>query len=255
MEVSIIIVHYNTPDLLKKCLESIYTQNYNFTYEVIVLDNASKSLCGITEDFPQVRIIRNNTNRGFAKANNQGLKSATGSYILFLNPDTEIRKGSLENMLKFIRQNVDIGVVGPKLIYPDGTLQLSCRRFYSLRAILMKRIPLARRLFNRRILDGHLMLEDGYDSIKEVDWLIGACLMIPRDLLNKIRGFDEGYRLYFEDVDLCYRIKKQGLRIVYYPDSTVIHHHRRDSAKGLSLKTVCHIFSSVRFFIKFGWVF
>jgi len=255
MKLSIVIVHYNTPDLLKICLKSIYAQAYNFQYEVFVVDNASERFDGIELGFPLVKIIRNKSNLGFSKANNQGLKSAVGEYILFLNPDTEVLKGSIENMLGFLESNPDVGVLGPKLVYPDGSLQLSCRRFYTLRAILMRRVSFARRLFNHKILLDHLMLDDESESMKDADWLIAACIMLPKRVLDKIGGFDEGYRLYFEDVDLCYRIKKEGLRVVYYPDSTVIHHHRRESAKGFSKKTIWHALSAARFFRKYGWSF
>jgi len=255
MKLSIVIVHYNTLDLLKRCLRSIYAQEYNFQFEVFVVDNASKCFEGIESSFPLARVIRNKSNLGFSKANNQGLKSAAGEYILFLNPDTEVLKGSIEKMIGFLESNPDVGVVGPKLVYPDGSLQLSCRKFYTLRAILMRRLPFTSRLFNRKILLDHLMLDDKSESMKDPDWLIAACVMLPKRVLDKIGGFDEGYKLYFEDVDLCYRIKKEGLRVAYYSESTVIHHHRRDSAKGFSKKTIWHLLSAARFFRKYGWSF
>lgn len=255
MKLSIVIVHYNTLDLLKRCLKSIYAQVYNFQYEVFVIDNASEGFENIELGFPLVKIIRNKSNLGFSRANNQGLKSAVGEYILFINPDTEVLKGSLDKMLEFLESNLNVGVVGPKLVYPDGSLQLSCRRFYTLRAILMRRVLFSDWLFNRKILINHLMLDDKCEFAKDADWLIAACIMLPKRVLDSIGGFDEGYRLYFEDVDLCYRIKKEGLRVVYYPGSIVIHHHRRDSAKGFSRKTIWHILSAIRFFHKYGWSF
>jgi hypothetical protein len=253
MKLSIIIVHYNTPDLLNNCLKSIYAQDYRFNYEVIVIDNASKLFTGIEKKFPQAKIIRNYSNSGFAKANNQGLKLSRGEYILFLNPDTEVLKDSLEKMIEFLELHPDTGALGPKLIYPDGALQFSCRKFYSVRTILMSRLSIARCIFNRKILNDHLMLDNLKDSATQADWLMAACIMLPKRMLEKIGGFDEGYRLYFEDVDLCYRIKQTGAKIIYYPIPTVMHHHRRDSAKGLSVKTIWHIASAVRFFNKFGW--
>jgi GT2 family glycosyltransferase len=253
VKLSIIIVHYNTTDLLRNCLKSIYRQDYNFEYEVVVVDNASESLCGIEENFSQAQIIRNNINLGFARANNQGLKNARGKYILFLNPDTEVNKDSLEEMLKFMENNPDVGLVGPKLLYPDGLLQLSCRKFHSVRSILLRRIPLIRPLFSPKILDEHLMSDWGHDSVRQVDWLLAACMMVPRKIIEEINGFDECYRLYFEDVDLCYRIKQHGLKIIYYPRAVVIHHHRRESAEKFSKKTIWHIQSAIRFFNKFGW--
>jgi len=253
VELSIIIVYHNAIDLLRNCLTSIYMQNYGFAYEVIVVDNASESLCGIEENFPQTHIIRNNINLGFAKANNQGLKYARGKFILFLNPDTEVNKDSIEKMLAFMGNNPDVGVLGAKLLYPDGSLQLSCRRFYSVRSILLRRIALIRSLFGRKLLDEHLMADWNHDSVRQVDWLFAACMMASRKILQEINGFDECYRLYFEDVDLCYRIKQYGLKAIYYPEAVIIHHHQRESAGKFSKKTIWHIQSAIRFFNKFGW--
>jgi GT2 family glycosyltransferase len=252
MKLSIVIVHFNTPDLLRKCLKSIYAQDHNFQFEIIVIDNASENFKAVEVDFPQVKMIRNRKNLGFARANNQGWNSSSGEYVLFLNPDTEISNGSLERMLKFMELRTDIGILGPKLVYPDGSTQPSCRKFYNLRVIIMRRLPFCSRLFGRKILRDHLMLEGNGECVREADWLIAACIMVPRPVLEKMGGFDGGYKLYFEDVDLCFRIKKEGLKVVYYPESTVLHHHRRESARWFSQQSLWHILSALRFFRKYG---
>lgn len=255
MELSIIIVNYNCERLLGRCLNSIFVFAPGLEYEVIVVDNASEHFEEIPKRFPQVKVIRNAVNAGFARANNQGLKAACGRFVLFLNPDTEITKGSLEGMVKYLKVNPGTGVLGPKLVYPDGALQFSCRKFYTVRAILLRRFPFLKLFFGSRALKEHLMSEWDHNVPRDVDWVLAACLMAPRSILLEAGGFDEKYRLYFEDVDLCYRMKQKGLRVMYYPDSIIIHHHRRDSARFLSPKAVPHIISALRFFSKFGWSF
>ncbi len=254
-ELSVVIVHHNTPDLLKRCLASIYSGAKDLLFEVIVVDNASESLGSINEDFPLAKVILNKKNLGFAKANNQGIAASEGEYVLFLNPDTEVGIDSLKKMLNFMKLNRDIGILGPKLVFPDGSLQLSCRKFYTVRSILTRRIPFLKAVLGLKAEEDHLMVHNNHKVIMNVDWLLGACMMTKRDILIKLGGFDESYPLYFEDVDLCYRVKKTGLRVVYNPDFTIVHHHRRESAKSFTSKTIRHILSAVRFSIKYGLPF
>ncbi len=256
MKISIIIVHYNTPDLLERCLNSIYVKSQSFPFEVFVVDNSLSSLAWKgSYKFPSVRVIRNGLNLGFAKANNQALKLSGGEYVLFLNPDTEVRPGSLEGMYAFMKQNDNVGILGPKLVFPDGSLQLSCRRFYTIRSILTRRIAFLKVVFGFKPEEEHLMISNDHKAETDVDWVLGACMMARKDVLTMLGGFDDSYHLYFEDVDLCYRVKKMGLRVVYNPDFTIVHHHRRESAKSFTSKTIRHILSAVRFSIKYGLPF
>jgi GT2 family glycosyltransferase len=253
-DLSIIIVNYNTHQLLKQCLTSIFESATHFDYEVIVVDNASSdgSPKMVINEFSQVVLIENRTNQGLSRANNAGAKMGHGKYLLFLNPDTVVLKGSLEEMVHFMQSHQDAGVLGPKLLYPDGTLQLSCRRFYTLGTILGRRTFLGKISPIRKKVNQHLMQEWDHSTVREVDWVLGACLMIPDDLFHRIGCFDEKYRMYFEDVDLCFRIKQQGYKTYYLPQSAVIHHHQRESARGFSSKTIWHIQSALRFYWKHG---
>jgi len=255
MDASIIIVSYNSASFLEKCIESIINfQNY-LDIEVIVVDNASTdgSVELIKSNFTIVKLIRNDQNFGFAKGNNIGISAAKGEYVLFLNPDTILCQDTLSKMVNFMKNTPDAGALGPKLIYPNGSLQLSCRHFYNLRTIFLRRTILGKIFPNSRLLRYHLMSDWDHNTTQEVDWVLGACLMVPRKVFEKVGYFDERYKMYFEDVDLCYRIKKAGYKVYYYPEATVIHNHQRESTKKFSMKTIWHIQSAIRFFNKFGW--
>jgi len=255
MDASIIIVSYNSASFLEKCIESIINSQNYLDIEVIVVDNASTdgSVELIKSNFTIVKLIRNDLNFGFAKGNNIGISAAKGEYVLFLNPDTILCQDTLSKMVNFMKNTPDAGALGPKLIYPNSSLQLSCRHFYNLRTIFLRRTILGKIFPNSRLLRYHLMSDWDHNTTQEVDWVLGACLMVPRKVLEKVGYFDEKYKMYFEDVDLCYRIKKAGYKVYYYPGATVIHHHQRESAKKFSMKTIWHIQSAIRFFNKFGW--
>ncbi|MFH1369561.1 MAG: glycosyltransferase family 2 protein [Elusimicrobiota bacterium] len=251
-ELSIIIVCYNSLGHLKRCFDSIINSHDNLSKEVVVVDNGSSdgSAEFVKSSFPQFKLIENGKNMGFACANNIGIKNSRGKYLLILNPDTEIAADSLEKLVEFLKNTGDAGAVGPKLLYPDGSLQLSCRSFYTVRTILFRRILTH---LNPKLERDHLMLDWDHNSVKEVDWVLAACLLTTREVMEKAGYFDEKYRLYFEDVDFCYRIKQLGYKTYYFPFSTVTHHHQRESAKGFSNKTLWHLQSMVRFFNKHGW--
>ncbi|OHB44439.1 MAG: hypothetical protein A2Y13_08555 [Planctomycetes bacterium GWC2_45_44] len=257
MNLSIIIVNYNTAGFLSQCLASCYKADCRDAFEVIVVDNASSDdSCIIVErDFPQAKLIKNKKNCGFAAANNQGFKISQGRHILFLNPDTVVNPGTFEKMICFLDKNPDAGAAAPKLLYPDNSLQFSSRSFYNIRTILLKRTFFGKIFPKSKILRDYLMADWNHNDIRAIDWALAACLMVRKDLFGKIGGFDEGYRLYFEDVDLCYRIDKAGYKIYYLPDAIVLHHHRRQSAEKLNMKAILHIRSAIRFFNKFGWKF
>jgi len=257
MDLSIIIVNYNSSGFLKNCLESLLNSKDAVEKEIIVIDNASSngSINFVKSSFPSVKLIENKKNYGFAKANNIGAMAARSEFMLFLNPDTVIQKYALEKMVNFMEQNAGAGAVGPKLLYPDGSLQCSCRNFYNLRTILLRRTVLGKVFPHSRLLQYHLMSDWNHNQIQEVDWVLTACLMIRREVLEKTGYFDEKYKMYFEDVDLCYRVRKAGYKVFYYPDAVVVHHHQRESAKKFSKKTIWHIQSAIRFFNKYGWKF
>ncbi|MBN1383331.1 MAG: glycosyltransferase family 2 protein [Elusimicrobia bacterium] len=257
MSLTIIVVSYNSSKYLKNCLESVISLKDNIEKEIIVVDNASSDGSAelVRTFYPSVKLIENKKNHGFAKANNIGIMAAKNNFIMFLNPDIIVHGNTISKMTDFLKNTADAGIVGPKLLNPDGSLQLSCRTFYTLRTVLLRRTFLGRiHLFNESLRQ-HLMSDWDHNSIREVNWMLAACLLSRREILKKVGYFDERYRLYFEDVDLCRRIKDAGYKVYYYPEVTVVHHHQRESAKIFSKKAVWHIQSAIRFFNKFGWKF
>lgn len=259
MDLSIIIVNYNNLDKIKVCLDSIYRSRFEqLSFEVIVVDNAS----GIDpefalKDYGQLRLVKNKINVGMGAGNNAGARIAKGDYIMILNPDTEVESETIDKMLRYIEEHEDVGIVGPKLIYPDGERQISCYHFPT---FLM---PLYRRTFVGKIfsaeLDHYLMKNYDLDKVINVDWLMGSCLLIKRDLYETLQGFDERFFMYYEDTDLCRRIKKMGKKVIYFPLATVIHHHSRASAKSHWFFSIfgnkmaqIHITSHLKYFKKWG---
>jgi GT2 family glycosyltransferase len=225
LDLSIVIVNWNTTTLLEACLNSIVEQTKKFSYEIIVVDNGSadKSVEMVKQKFPHVKLIANKDNLGFTKANNQGFKIATGTYVLMLNSDTVVKSESLDKMMVFTQQRTDAGIVGCKLRYPNGDFQNSCFRFPDLISIFLigTFLPMLfpkNKLLNR---DRYGMRE--WDTIHAVDCVMGSCILIKNELLQKVNCLDESYFMFCEETDLCMKVKKQGLKVLYYPEAYIIH--------------------------------
>ena len=227
MDLSIIIVNFNTRELLKECLKSLIVNGrwQMVNSEVIVVDNASKdkSPAMIKKNFPKVKLIENRTNLGFAQANNQGIKKAKGEYLLLLNPDTRVEPGSLEKLIQFAQKHPEAGIVGAKLINPDGSVQPSVYHFPTL---------------GRATREYWLSQEGVYEKYApkskkaiEVEAVTGAAMLIPRKTIEKVGLLDERYFMYFEDLDYCRRIRQAGLKVYYLPEAEIIHHHGKSAAK------------------------
>ena len=223
--------------MLDNCLESVYRTIKKIQFEVILVDNNSKDdgLEPILKRYTKIQFINNSKNVGFARANNQGAKIASGDFLLFLNPDTIMIEDAVESMLDYIRPDSSIGILGPKVLNPDQTTQLSCRKFPTVWSGLFNRYSLATRLFpNNRYSRDYLMLDYDHNSIRSVDWVSGCCMMMSESTLKKANGFDENYFLFIEDVDLCQVIKKQGLRVVYFPNAKIFHKISSSNARSTS---------------------
>lgn len=204
MDVSIIIVSYNTADLTVACLESVFASQ-RVSYEVFVVDNASQDgSAGIIRDkFPQVRLVANEENRGFGAANNQALQECSGRYVIFLNPDTTVGTDSFFKMAAYMDAHSEVGLAGPRVLNPDGTRQDS----------MSTRYPGHR--YGAADL-GHLP--------GEIACVLGACQIASTGLLHELGGFDEDFFLYGEDQDLCLRIRKRGFEIGFIDDAVIMHH-------------------------------
>lgn len=234
MDLSIIIVNYNTKQLTMAAIESVYASKINYLYEIIVVDNASKddSVEALRLKFPTLVIFENKENVGFSKANNQAIKIAKGHYILLLNSDTIVQEDTLQIMLNFMEEHPKIGASGCKVVLPDGTLDKACRRgfptpqasFYYLIG-LAKLFPTNPR-FNQYQL-GHLDPDQDYP----VDCLVGAFMLLRREVIAQVGLLDEDFFMYGEDIDWCYRIKQAGWGIYYYPYTSIIHYKGASSRK------------------------
>lgn len=240
-DISIIIVSYNTRDLLVSCLKSIEASQGALAIETIVVDNASTdgSRDEVRKDFPSVKLITNNSNPGFAAANNAGLKSAGGRYILLLNSDAELRRDSLKLLVDFMDSHPKTGAVGPRLVYSDGTTQPSADSFPNLMTDFLhlfgfrrlipgeaaRRLaaPVLSRVGGKTVGTYFKTYSGGFEPV-EVDCVSGACLIVRAELIEKVGGLDPGFFMYMEDMDWCVRIKAAGALVFYLPEVEVIHH-------------------------------
>lgn len=246
MNLSTIIITNNEVKHIKNCLTSLGKFGAG---EVILVDNnsADDTVWIVENDFPQVRIIKNRSNRGVAVARNQSLKLANGDYVLFLDADAVLTAGALEHLLEVINQDSRIGIAGPKLIYPDGSLQYSCRQFPTFRDILGRGLGSKSGRQSR-----YLMRDYDHQTPREVDWVLGACQLIRRKTFEDIGFLDERYFYGYEDVDFCWRARRKEWKVVYVPEAVVVHHYHRRSAGGGIFNPLkwSHFASAMRFLIK-----
>jgi len=227
---TVLIVHHNTTALLRQCLDALRSSPADVPCEVIVIDNASPdaTVRSLPRNFPTVRFRFNPRNLGFARAVNQGVRMGAGRHVLVLNPDTIVRPEDLGKLTAFMDAHPDAGACGPRLVYPDGNLQLSCRHFPTLLALGLRISRLDRLI--RSPVRHYLMAEWDHSQIRDVDWIIGGCMALRREAIEQIGLLDEGFFMYYEDIDLCYRLCQKGWKVYYNPDVTVVHHHQRTSA-------------------------
>jgi GT2 family glycosyltransferase len=222
-DLSIIIVNWNTRDLLENCLRSIQKSRGTFAIQTIVVDNnsADGSREMVAKIFPDVLLMNSGGNVGFARANNVALPRATSSLVLFLNPDTEVSQSGLEKMIAFMKADRTIGALGCKIRNSNGTIQqLGIQRFPSPTGELMKMLCVSARTQSR--LGSFFPYHDPEKS-GEVKKLFGACLLVRRDVLDQVGSFDERFFMYCEDVDLCHRITEAGWKLYYLSDAEILH--------------------------------
>lgn len=243
MLLSVLVVSWNTRDLLAAALTSLKVEMQRLSpdlsdVEVFVVDNnsADGSAAMVAAEHPWVKLTANAENRGFAAGNNQALVQSSGRYVLLLNPDTEVKPGSIETLIKFLESHPRAGVVAPQLLNSDGSIQRSCRAFPTFAGMLFELIGLSR-LFPPGSAFGaqfrhYKMLDWNHDDERQVDQPEGACLMIKREVLDQVGNLDEGYFMLFEEVDWCFRVKKAGWEIWFTPTAQIVHHY------GQSIKQV-----------------
>lgn len=222
VKVSVLTVTFNNAQTILGYLESLYKYLPRNSEIIIVDNNSTDATVDIIESFKSshrsnsVVLINNNDNPGFSVGNNQAAQRAKGDFLLILNPDIEIKRGSLEKLVSFIEDKTDVGILAPRLIMPDGKIQKS-----------VKKLPTVWRVLKQYYLGVKNEYEEyapGSEEPVEVEAVYGAAMLISKEVFRKIRGFDEKYFIYYEDLDLCRRIKAAGYKIVYYPKATFLHH-------------------------------
>ncbi len=235
---SVVIVAHNSRPYLSPCLGSIYDQTDAPPLEVILVDNSSNDdgAKAARHEFPQITLVTAPRNVGFAAGANLGIREGKGTYVLLLNPDTVVTPGALRRMVEFMEGTPDAGVVGPKLLNPDGSLQLSCRAFPGRWMVFAHRYALLTQLFPGNAATRRYLLTDwDHQSVRPVDWVSGACLMARREVLERVGLLDERFFLFNEDVDFCKRVWAAGWRVYYLPDAVVFHHigisHRQENLR------------------------
>jgi GT2 family glycosyltransferase len=225
MKLSVIILCWNDLKVIADCLRSIYANTHSIAFEVIVSDNGSTdgSIEFIRNNFPQVNVIENGRNLRFAKANNVGIRASRGEYLLILNPDTIIHEGTLDKMVSFADQHVEAGAFGCRVLNVDGTYQESSWPYRTIRGDLITALYLRPLAHLSRWFTSDTYVGWKGESVKSVDWVSGCCILARRELVEKIGGFDEQFFYYFEDMDLCQRIRKSGQEVLYFPGATITH--------------------------------
>ncbi len=246
MDISVVIVSYNVASFLDQALITLKDAVQGLEYEVYVVDNASKdeSVSMVRKRHPWVKLIENDDNIGFAKANNQALKKVTGRYILLLNPDTVLRQDTLKTMVRFLDEHSEAGIAGCKVVNPDGSLQLACRRGFPTPGVaFFKMVGLSDLFPKSKTFGAYNLTYLDPDSVTEVDAVSGSFMMLRKEVFDKVGFLDEEFFMYGEDLDICYRAKQAGWKIFYVPYTEIIHF------KGESTKTITTL-KSIRYFYK-----
>ena len=224
-DLSVTICSWNTRDDLRVCLQSLRDVAHEARFEVIVVDNNSEDQSAqmVEAEFPEVNLIALSVNLGFGKGHNKAFEAATGAVLFPLNSDAFVHEGCFTRILNFLRTDRNIGIVGPKLLNPDGSLQYSARRFPTPMAALFRNTPLGKLFPKNKYTRDYLMTDWAHDEPRDVDWVSGAAFAFTRELYEKNGGFDERFFMFLEDVDLCYRAHEAGKRVVYLPEAVVTH--------------------------------
>jgi hypothetical protein len=252
VELSIIIVNYNVKEFLQNLLHSIDQASLNISHEIIIVDNASDdgSVELIRDKFPSVKLIANTENFGFGKANNQALEIANGKYLLLINPDTIVSEDTFDKLIRFFEENTEAGLAGCKILNPDGTLQLACRRSFPGPWTSFCKVTGLSNLFPKSKLFARYNLTYlDEDQTYEVDAISGSFMMMKKETYDKVGGFDEEFFMYGEDLDICYRIQQAAFK-VYYVHTTQIIHYKGESTKRSRLDETKVFYDAMHLFVK-----
>lgn len=233
MDVSIIIISFNTSELLRDCLKSVVTQSEGLNYEIIVVDNASTdgSVEMVERDFDSVRLIKNEKNTGFAAANNQAIAQAKGKYILLLNPDTVVLDKAIQKTIAFADSHKEAAVVGPCVLNPDRTVQRTCSMYPSVLNFMLSSTYLYKLFPKSKLFGRELMTWWDRNDTREVQVVSGCYMLIRREAIEQVGVMDDGYFFYAEETDWCYRFNKAGWKLMFTPDARIIHYGGASSSQ------------------------
>ncbi|HOG46949.1 MAG TPA: glycosyltransferase family 2 protein [Anaerolineae bacterium] len=260
IDLSVVTVSWNVRELLHRCLASLthgtapspqglFPLPGERTLQILVVDNASSdgSAEMVRQSFPGVQVLAS-ANRGFAAGNNAGIAASRGRYVLLLNPDTEVAGDALTTLLDYMDAHPDVGVAGPQLRYPDGRRQPSRRRFPTPLTGFWESTLLQRCFPRNRWAARYYVLDQPDDAEADVDWLVGAALLVRREAIAQAGLLDEGYFMYSEEMEWCRRIRMQGWRVVYQPAAVVIHHEGRSSEQVVAARHLYFQTSKLRYY-------
>lgn len=258
MDLSIVVVSHNHNQLIKKYLPSIFAIPTSVTFEVLLIDNTGSDSTAdwVSNNFPQVKIVRNNIQKSYAENMNLGMNTMLyGRYFVVCNPDIEILSGLWDESVKFMDNNTGVGIMGPQLLNPDHSIQPSCRRFSTPLTLLTRGLHLDGLLKSFEPVHQYLMLDYNHKSVMDVDWVTGALMIVRRSAIAKVGGMDERYKMaYSEDQDWCCRMWRNGWRVCYVPHAKAIHDHQRSGMrKPWSKMARVQLINAIRMFRKFNW--
>lgn len=225
MDVSVIIVNWNTRDMLRDCLRSVYEQTQQVSFEVVVIDNASRdgSADMVRREFPAVVLITNRENRGFAAANNQGMEVAHGRYVLLLNSDTLVLGNALATTVRFADAHPEAAVVGCRVLNPDRSLQPTCFLYPSLLNMVLSSTYLYKLWPRNRFFGRERMTWWDRNDVRDVDVVTGCYMLVRREAIDRVGVMDDQYFVYGEETDWCYRFKSAGWRVLFTPEAQIVH--------------------------------
>jgi N-acetylglucosaminyl-diphospho-decaprenol L-rhamnosyltransferase len=249
-DVSIIILSWNVRDLLQRCLSSLPLSDPDV--EIIVVDAASSDSSAemVRTEFPDVKLIASAENLGYTRGNNLALREASGRYLLILNPDTEVGGDAIPKMIEYMDAHPRVGVLGPQLLKPGHMVQSTRRRFPTLATGFFESTWL-QPLAPQRLLDRYYIRELTDDTISEVDWVVGAALLVRHEAYGQVGGFDEGFFMYSEEMDWCRRMKAAGWQVIYFPPARITHHEAKSSEQVPAATHIRFNASKVRYFRKY----
>jgi GT2 family glycosyltransferase len=261
MDLSLIIVNWNVKDLLRNCLQSLLEAGQaapDLSLEIIIVDSASTdgSPDMVRRQFPQARLVESNQNLGYAGGNNAGADLAQGRYLFLLNPDTVVKPDALRRLVRYMDSHPAVGVVGPQLLWPDGTIQSSRRRFPTLGSLFWESTLLGQWFPHHQHIARYHMQDIAPDHNQPVDWVVGAAMLIRREAWRQVGPIDAAYFMYFEETDWCRRCAEAGWKIHYLPEAQIIHYEGKSSEQVMAERTIRFQRSKLRYTRKYfgaGW--